>query len=250
MLKGEAKTAYMREYMRRKRAGQPTTTTPPKPKPKAEWEPSQCIINEIDHWRRMRAHRLTSLRGLGARVIEGLTLDSDESWMEACRRYKAFTDERRANRGKEKQAAAEAAAEAAAKPKVRHCWFCREPTSTKRIFVGDGALVICEICIAEAATIVAVQRGTASPDPVTMDVARAAHVKLSEQATARIAELETWQEQAKAYIAVLEKGDAAAADVIAGLEQALEAVGAHLKAAEAGITELEQRWQAISPPLA
>jgi hypothetical protein len=33
-LKGEAKTAYQREYMRRKRAGLPTTTPrPPKPTP-------------------------------------------------------------------------------------------------------------------------------------------------------------------------------------------------------------------------
>ena len=33
-LKGEAKTQYMRDYMRRKRAGLPTATPrPPKPKP-------------------------------------------------------------------------------------------------------------------------------------------------------------------------------------------------------------------------
>jgi hypothetical protein len=153
VLKGEAKTAYMREYMRRKRAGLPTTK-PKLPRPKAEWKPSQRIIDQIDHWRHLRAHRPWRLRRFGERVIDGLTLDTDESWMEACRRYEAYSDERRANREKEKQEAAEAAA----KPNVRYCLFCNEPESTKRIFVGDGFWIICENCIAEAAAMVADQR--------------------------------------------------------------------------------------------
>jgi hypothetical protein len=41
MLKGEAKTAYQREWMRRKRAGLPTA------KPKPEWQPSQRMIDDL-----------------------------------------------------------------------------------------------------------------------------------------------------------------------------------------------------------
>ena len=44
MLKGEAKTAYMREYMRRRRAGL-ATAKPPKPKP--PWQPPQHMIEKI-----------------------------------------------------------------------------------------------------------------------------------------------------------------------------------------------------------
>jgi hypothetical protein len=151
VLTGEAKTAYMREYMRRKRAGLPTRKPKP-PKPKPEWKPRQRVIDQINGWQHLRARGLLS--GLGSRVIDGLTLDTDESWMEACRRYEAYSDERRANREKEKQEAAGAAA----KPKVRYCLFCNEPESTKRIFVGDGFWIICENCISEAAAIVAHQR--------------------------------------------------------------------------------------------
>jgi hypothetical protein len=43
MLKGEAETVYMRNYMRRKRAGLPTTIA----KPKAEWQPTQAMVDQI-----------------------------------------------------------------------------------------------------------------------------------------------------------------------------------------------------------
>ena len=150
MLKGKAKTDYMRDYMRRKRAGLPTAkSTADKPAGgEREWKPTKRVINQIAYWARVRASAAPwRLRAIGDRVIDGLTLDTDESWMEACRRYKALKDERRAEREKEK--------EQAAKPKPRYCLFCREPESTERIFVGHGVFLICEKCIAEAAAVVA-----------------------------------------------------------------------------------------------
>jgi hypothetical protein len=152
MLKGEAKTSYMRDYMRRKRAGQQTT------KPKAPWEPSQRMINEITHWRYLRANRPRDLRGISREIIEGLTLDNDDSWQEACRRYKMLHDEQRRERRERREQREREEREG----KVRHCSFCREPTSTERFFYGDqfDFPLICEVCVAEAAAVFAKQRST------------------------------------------------------------------------------------------
>jgi hypothetical protein len=43
MLKGQAKTGYMREYMRRRRAAQP------KP-PKAKRKPTKAALSQIHYW--------------------------------------------------------------------------------------------------------------------------------------------------------------------------------------------------------
>jgi hypothetical protein len=89
MLKAKAKTEYMREYMRRKRAGLPTRKEP------KERRPSAGMISRIEYWARLRQSRPWRLYGTGRKVIDGLALDTDDSWMEACRRYKAILDERR-----------------------------------------------------------------------------------------------------------------------------------------------------------
>jgi hypothetical protein len=151
MLTGEAKVAYQREYMRRKRAGLPTATNP---KPK-EWQPSERMIYEIGYWDRLRTDRPRDLRGFGARVIAGLMFDNDESLMEACRRYKAITDERRAAR----KAAKEREKKFDEESKILHCSFCRKPmseTGKPRWFATgyerrDGTkaydAIICEPCV-------------------------------------------------------------------------------------------------------
>ena len=132
MLEGEAKTAYMRDYMRRKRLGLPTVN------PKPEWKPNQRIIDEIAYWAR---HPLRT-RGMGWRVIDGLTLDNDASWMEACRRYKAIIDERRAARKARKQEPPP--------PPVRCCMFCGKPKTARRILIGNGFTFICQQCATKA----------------------------------------------------------------------------------------------------
>jgi hypothetical protein len=139
MLEGEAKTAYMREYMRRKRAGLPTV------KPKKEWEPPWWMPHNIAVWARHRAGREPWRVGcLGHKVIDGLKLDTDESVMEACRRYKAILDEQRAARKTRKQAAAEP-------PPPKRCSFCDKPASKRRILVGDRYTFICQQCATKAA---------------------------------------------------------------------------------------------------
>jgi hypothetical protein len=106
MLKGEAKTAYMREYMRRRRAGL-ATAKPRKPKP--PWQPPPC------------------------------------------RRYKSHRDAQH-------EAPKSAAVQREAAKKA--CWFCGEPASGDRIVIAApaGCPLICEMCVAEAARIIADKR--------------------------------------------------------------------------------------------
>ena len=149
MLKGEAKTAYMREYMRRRRAGL-ATAKPPKPKP--PWQPPQHMIEKIRHWQRVaRSSQPRRLRQPGHVIIDGLDLDTDEGMAEACRRYKSHRD---AQHEAPKRAAVQR--EAAKKA----CWFCGEPASGDRIVIAApaGCPLICEMCVAEAARIIADER--------------------------------------------------------------------------------------------
>jgi hypothetical protein len=78
--------------------------------------------------------------------------------MEACCRYKALADERRANREMRKQEAAEQAA----KFKIKHCSFCSKSASAKRILVGDGVSFICERCLKTCAKIVVKRKARGS----------------------------------------------------------------------------------------
>ena len=140
MLTGEAKRQYMQDYMRRKRAGEPTRK-PPKP-----WKPSQSAIYQIERWVRYPSSR----NDLADRVLDGLTFDNDEAWMEAHRRYKTLTDERNRERQAER--------ERQEQPTERRCMFCYEPKTSERLFVGDRWRLICEMCIDEAADTLAKAR--------------------------------------------------------------------------------------------
>jgi hypothetical protein len=125
MLKGAAKAAYMREYMRRRRAGEPQPKKPRKP-----WEPSQGLIDRIARAVR-HPHRV---RGRLAHAIEGLQFDTDEEWTEACYRWKAWTSPPR---------------EPAPARKLR-CDFCHKPS--RRLLASlDDTAHICDQCIEEAA---------------------------------------------------------------------------------------------------
>jgi len=77
MLKGEAKTAYMREYMRRRRAGLATAKLP---KPKPPWQPPQHMIEKFRHWQRVARSSQPRLRQPGHVIIDGLDLDTD-TWL-------------------------------------------------------------------------------------------------------------------------------------------------------------------------
>jgi len=127
----------MREYMRRRRAGL-ATAKPPKPKP--PWQPPQHMIEKI-----------RQLRQPGHVIIDGLDLDTDEGMAEACRRYKS-------HRGAQHEASKRAAVQREAAKK--ECWFCGEPASGDRrvIAAPAGCPLICEMCVAEAARIIADKR--------------------------------------------------------------------------------------------
>ncbi len=159
MLTGAAKTAYQREYMRRRRAGQPKPE--PKPKPKPAWQPSQLLVHQIKCWASMRAHRPWRLGKFGAEVIDGLEFDTDEEWMEACHRHRGITEARRQEKQQQKQDAARP--EPTKPPPVIRCSFCGEPTSDPRIMIRNrgGSAHICETCVADAAEIIAAKRAGA-----------------------------------------------------------------------------------------
>lgn len=122
MLRGEAK----RDYMRRKRAGEPIA------KPKPEWQPTQSMIDEVHYWFSVKlGRRPWELRGIGRQVVDDLMPNNDDgtpneaSWEEAMRRYKALRDQQRANRKRAK-------AERDAPPPPECCSFCGEPKSANR----------------------------------------------------------------------------------------------------------------------
>jgi hypothetical protein len=61
MLQGDAKRAYQRVYMRRKRAGKPTVN----PKP---WKPTKRMVDQVRYWLRTGAPQSLT----GRTIIEGL----------------------------------------------------------------------------------------------------------------------------------------------------------------------------------
>jgi len=144
MLKGEAKTAYMREYMRRRRSGQP-------PPPKKPWKPSKGLVRNIA-WAVRNRHRLRSGTRL-ANAINGLAFDTDEEWLEACYRWKARC---RSNPIPDEDAATEvpaARSEPSRTSPELSCSFCGKPKSDVRLLVGNEFNHICNECIDKCASI-------------------------------------------------------------------------------------------------
>jgi ClpX C4-type zinc finger len=141
MLQGQAKRDYMRDYMRRWRAGEPTA------KPKPEWEPPRWMIDQVTYWFRVKlSPQPWRLRGTGSTVVHGLAPHNadgtvnEAGWAEALLRYKAELEEQRDNR---KRAKAEP-------PAPKCCSFCGEPRTDKRVLVGDGGAHICAKCTRQA----------------------------------------------------------------------------------------------------
>ena len=131
MLHGEAKRDYQRDYMRKRRTGEPTRKLEKQEKP---WQPTKRMRDQVRYW-----FRASNLSRVGRKIIEGLD-PSNEA--EALRRYKAHLDER-------KQPAV---------PEPKCCSFCRKPQSAERVLVGpDNCTLICEACTARAAAIFAKQ---------------------------------------------------------------------------------------------
>jgi hypothetical protein len=124
-LTGDAKRAYQAQYMRKKRAGEPTR----KPRLPKEWAPTYSIVSEIESWVR-RGTRKPELR----EITEGLELTlpefpeydrddipdfcrahdehraavmphvlSDPAWQEAFRRYRAHKEKLKAGRERRKK---------------------------------------------------------------------------------------------------------------------------------------------------
>jgi len=108
-LQGDAKRAYQRVYMRRKRAGKPTVN----PKP---WKPTKRMVDQVRYWLRTGAPQSLT----GRKIIEGLDATDEH---EALRRYKAHLDEHERERY--------------APPPPKCCSFCGEPASDERTLVGS-----------------------------------------------------------------------------------------------------------------
>jgi hypothetical protein len=130
MLQGDAKRAYQRVYMRRKRAGKPTVN----PKP---WKPTKRMVDQVRYWLRTGAPQSLT----GRKIIEGLDPTEEH---EALRRYKAHLDEHERERY--------------APPPPKCCSFCGEPASDERAPWLAAYPLICETCTARAAAIFAEQR--------------------------------------------------------------------------------------------
>ncbi len=161
MLTGDAKRAYQREYMRRKRAGEPTRKPklPEQPtKPEKPWEPTKSMIWDVRRWFSLKVND-HCLRGIGRDVVHDLDPNNadgsvnEAAWIEAMRRYKTLRREQRVERER-KQAERD-------KPKPKRCSFCYEPASAERILIGDSDnsfRLICETCVEQASKVVAETR--------------------------------------------------------------------------------------------
>jgi len=150
MLKGQAKTDYQREYMRRRRAG--LATAKPKPKAKLPWQPSHRMLETVRHWQHLAQRAPWRLRQPALNIIDGLDLATEEGVFEACRRHQAHLDARRAARKRE------AEEREAAKKAPARCSLCGECASPDRFVVGEGIHFICESCVAEVANLIARHR--------------------------------------------------------------------------------------------
>ena len=146
MLQGEAKRDYQREYMRKRRAGEPTR------KPKPEREPTQRMVDEVGYLFRRQ------LAGSWSKVVAGLDPNNadgtanEAAWNEALQRYRTLRAEQRAERKRKK-------AERDAPPEPKCCSFCNEPASAKRVLVGiEPWARICAKCNRRVAAIFAKQR--------------------------------------------------------------------------------------------
>jgi ClpX C4-type zinc finger len=142
---GDAKKAYQREYMRRRRAGEPTRREP------RPWEPPGGLKARIAHWARQR-YRLRE-GSIGLEVVGGLEFDTHEEWMEACYRFKGITEARRQER-------TEAVPEP--KPRPKECSFCGYVQDGERVLIGDDWHYICEVCVAAAAETIARKKAATS----------------------------------------------------------------------------------------
>ena len=162
MLQGDAKRDYMRDYMRRKRAGEPTRT-PKAEKPVKPWQPTERMIGEVRHWFYLKLNRSWHLRGIGRKVVAGLdpnnadgTTANEAAWTEALQRYRTLRAERRVERKRTQEILD-------APPPPKRCSFCNEPRSEDRPLFGDGRYqFICEPCAKEAVIAFAKFRETAS----------------------------------------------------------------------------------------
>jgi hypothetical protein len=149
MLQGDAKRDYMRDYMRRKRAGEPTRT-PKAEKPVKPWQPTERMIRNVRHWFSRKLTQSSHLRGIGRKVVAGLEPHNEDgsvneaAWDEALQRYRTLRAERRVEHKRTQEILD-------APPPPKRCSFCGEPRSEDRLLVGDGRYqFICEPCTKEA----------------------------------------------------------------------------------------------------
>jgi hypothetical protein len=149
MLQGESKRDYMRDYMRRQRAGEPTR------KPKRERGPTPLMVAEVARLFRLQLAGSWRLRDSERKVVAGLDPNNadgtanEAAWNEALRRYRTLRAEQRAERKRKK-------AERDAPPPPPKCWFCHKPVFAPSILVGPPiGPHICATCTEEAAAIFA-----------------------------------------------------------------------------------------------
>jgi hypothetical protein len=146
MLTGKAKTDYMRDYMRRKRAGLIT------PRPKRD--PVKRMVSEIGYWMRVSKRRPHHLSAIGQKVIKGLTLDTgDEAqWRKAIRRLERIRKQQKADREHKDKVARY-------NGPLLFCCCCGDvkmPDGVRFITIDeDKDLVICDPCADKVLRVVA-----------------------------------------------------------------------------------------------
>ena len=158
MLTGDAKRAYQREYMRRKRAGEPTRKPqkPEKPEREPDWE---AIDREVAHWIKYPRSCPAWADVVLDRRAE-FDLRTEEGGQAFGRLYLKARADHRAKRKAEREEQAKREAEYEAERRIKRCSFCGTPQSEVRMLLGDDYRFICETCVEQASKIVAELRKT------------------------------------------------------------------------------------------
>jgi hypothetical protein len=145
----DARKAYFRDYMRKRRAG-----IKPEPKPIGPRAPTAAAmftaLEQLDRWTQSKKPFKPPRRPQWAdKVLEGgVDLETDEGRREAYQRYQAARAEHRAALEAER----EAEARQEAQRKIKRCTFCGKPQSDVANLWGDesGYPLICDQCLVAA----------------------------------------------------------------------------------------------------
>jgi hypothetical protein len=154
----DARKAYFRDYMRKRRAGVKPEPKKPKPERGPDWED---IDRQVAGWKKYPGRRPVWAYEVMDRRAE-FDMSTEEGSQAFGRLYLKAHDDHLAERKAQREKEARRDAEYEAERKIKRCSLCGESQSEVRMLWGDERTLICEPCAKEAVAAFAKFRETAS----------------------------------------------------------------------------------------